>query len=159
MEPYLQRGTLHSDSLQARAWSCKRYHILLHRLQPPEARTLHVMPCRNSPFTLLHLGYRQAAMPHWDAWTNNSSIFRNCCSHTTTINHINFHPFQEAKIMIQLYCNHQFASQNLFTHKQYPVYSVTINQNLYRLLKNPISQHKKVGIELKERCEPWWSVE
>ena len=57
IETYLQRGTLHSDSLQARAWSCKRYHILLHRLQPPEARTLHVMPCRNSPFTLLHLGY------------------------------------------------------------------------------------------------------
>lgn len=40
----LQRGKWHLDSLQARAWSWTRYHILLQRTQPPDARVLHCIP-------------------------------------------------------------------------------------------------------------------
>lgn len=79
----LQRGTRQSASLQARACNCKRYHIFLQRWQPPEARTLHCIPCRNSPFTFRQFGYWQIEEQHWEACTRRSNIVRNwstlCC--------------------------------------------------------------------------------
>ena len=74
----LQRGTWHSDSLQARAWSWSKYHIFLQRTQPPDARVLHCIPCRKSPFTFRQFGYWQCAERHWDACTRRSSIFLSC---------------------------------------------------------------------------------
>jgi len=74
----LQRGTWHSDSLQARAWSWRRYHIFLQRTQPPDARILHCIPWRKSPFTLRQFGYWQSAERHCDACTRRSSIFLSC---------------------------------------------------------------------------------
>jgi len=74
----LQRGTLHSESLQARAWSWSMYHIFLQRTQPPEARVLHCIPWRNSPLTFRQLGYWQLPERHVDACTRRSSIFLSC---------------------------------------------------------------------------------
>lgn len=74
----LQRGTWHSDSLQARAWSWRRYHIFLQRTQPPDARVLHCIPWRKSPFTLRQFGYWQSAERHCEACTSRSSIFLSC---------------------------------------------------------------------------------
>lgn len=76
----LQRGTWHSDSLQARAWSCRRYHIFLQRTQPPDARTLHWIPWRKSPLTFRQLGYVHCAERHCDACTRRSSILLSCKS-------------------------------------------------------------------------------
>jgi hypothetical protein len=80
---HLHLGTMHPESLQARAWSWSMYHIFLHRAHPPEARVLHSIPCRNSPFTLrqLELGYLQPVqLPerHVEACIRRSSIFLSC---------------------------------------------------------------------------------
>jgi hypothetical protein len=74
----LHRGTLHSESLQARAWSWSMYHIFLQRTHPPEARVLHCIPWRNSPFTFRQWGYWQLPERHIDACTRRSSIFLSC---------------------------------------------------------------------------------
>lgn len=75
---YPHRGTSHLDSLQARAWSCKRYHIFLHRTHPPEARIWQRRACRNSAFTLRQLGYWHCVARHSVACTRRSSIFLSC---------------------------------------------------------------------------------
>ena len=74
----LQRGTWHSDSLHARACSWRRYHILLQRRQPPEARVLHCIPWRKRPLTLRQFGYWHCGERHWEACTRRSSILRSC---------------------------------------------------------------------------------
>lgn len=74
----LHRGTLHSDSLQARECIWSRYHIFLHRTQPPEARVLHCIPWRKRPLTLRQFGYWHWGDRHCDAWTKRSSIFLSC---------------------------------------------------------------------------------
>lgn len=84
---YLQRGTWHWDSLQARACSWRRYHIFLQRTQPPDARVLHCIPCRKSPFTFRQFGYWQSEERHWDACTKRSSIFLSCNIKLTKVRH------------------------------------------------------------------------
>lgn len=75
---HLQRGTWHSDSLQARACSWRRYHTFLQRGQPPTTRFLHWMPWRKRPLTFRQLGYWQLEKRHWEACTRRSSIFLSC---------------------------------------------------------------------------------